>query len=386
MNIGIITLFDNGNYGSELQSLAMNDYLASKGHNAVFIKVKAKNKFLRALELLVDRIRKTYILRKDSELFLYNKDRESNQAKQRNISPNLRKKIHEFMDSRVTMERVPRWAFPPKYRIDAFICGSDQVWSALRIPLAPEFFLLSVSASRKIAYAPSIGIDNIPTYYQNKAGKYIKDFKHLSVREDAAKETLKEKFEIDAVQVLDPTMLVGKEYWNLLLEKEGKKKPSFDYIFCYFLGEVPDVVLSVINQVSTGKKVIMLPYEEDSKRVSNGQYKEADPLEFVNLIKYADCVLTDSFHGSVFSVLYGKRFVVTKRTHVGRVSQTSRIKSLLRMVHQEERYCSEKEDIERLLTQDIDSQIVDNEISEMQTVSRKFLDNALIEVASSIEG
>lgn len=385
MKIGIVTLFDNGNYGSELQSLAMNDYLESKGHNVVFIKVKAKNKFLRALELLVDRIRKTYILRKDSELFLYHKDRESNQAKQRNISPELRRRIHNFMISRIAMECMSRWAFPPKRRIDAFICGSDQVWSALRIPLAPEFFLPSVSASRKIAYAPSIGIDNIPKYYQNKAGKYIKDFKFLSVREDAAKEALKEKFGQNAVQVLDPTMLVGKEFWDSLLEKEGKKKPSFDYIFCYFLGEVPDVVLSVINQVSTGKKVIMLPYEEDSKRVSNGQYKEADPLEFVNLIKYADCVLTDSFHGSVFSVLYGKRFVVTKRTHVGRVSQTSRIKSLLRMVHQEERYCSEKEDIERLLTQDIDSQTVENEICKMQTVSREFLDNALIEVASSIE-
>ena len=385
MNIGIITLFDNGNYGSELQSLAMNDYLASKGHNAVFIKVKAKNKFLRALELLVDRIRKTFILRKDSELFLYNKDRESNQAKQRNISPDLRKKIHEFMAGRVTMERVPRYAFPPKCGIDAFICGSDQVWSALRIPLAPEFFLSSVPKSRKIAYAPSIGIDNIPTYYQNKAGKYIKEFKFLSVREDAAKEALKEKFGQNAVQVLDPTMLVGKEFWDSLLEKECKKEPPFDYIFCYFLGEVQDAVLSVIERLSEGKKVIMLPYEEDSKRVSNGQYKEADPLEFVNLIKYADCVLTDSFHGSVFSVLYGKRFVVTKRTHVGRVSQTSRIKSLLRMVHQEERYCSEKEDIERLLTQDIDSQTVENEICKMQTVSRDFLDNALKEVASSIE-
>lgn len=385
MKIGIITLFDNGNYGSELQSLAMNDYLDSRGHNAIFIKVKAKNKFLRALELLVDRIRKTFILRKDSELFLYNKDRESNQTKQRNISPDLRKKIHEFMAGRVTMERVPRCAFPPKRGIDAFICGSDQVWSALRIPLAPEFFLTKVSSSRKIAYAPSLGIDEMPKFFQNKAGKYIKDFKYLSVREDAAKEALKEKFGLNAVQVLDPTMLVGRAFWDSLLEKEGKKKPSFDYIFCYFLGEVPDAVLSVIERLSEGKKVIMLPYEEDSKRVSNGQYKESDPLEFVNLIKYADCVLTDSFHGSVFSVLYGKRFVVTKRTHVGRVSQTSRIKSLLRMVHQEERYCSKEKDIERLLTQDIDSQTVENEICKMQNISRDFLDNALIEVASNIE-
>ena len=384
MKIGIITFFDNGNYGSELQSLAMNDYLASKGHNAVFIKVKAKNKFLRALELLVDRIRKTYILRKDSELFLYNKDRESNQTKQRNISPDLRKKIHEFMAGRVTMERVPRCAFPPKRGIDAFICGSDQVWSALRIPLAPEFFLTNVPSSRKIAYAPSLGIDEMPKFFQNKAGKYIKDFKHLSVREDAAKDTLRKKFGIDAVQVLDPTMLVGKEYWEEQLEKAHIQKPLFEYVFCYFLGEVPDVVLSVINQLATGKKVIMLPYEEDSKRVSNGLYQEADPLDFVNLIKFADCVLTDSFHGCVFSVLYGKRFVVTKRTHVGRVSQTSRIKSLLRMAHQEERFCSEKEDIERLLTQDIDSQTVEDEICKMQTVSRDFLDNALIEVASNI--
>lgn len=385
MKIGVVTLFDNGNYGSELQSLAMNDYLESKGHDTVFIKVKAENKFLRALELLNDRIRKKYILRKDSELSLYNKDSESNKTKQRNISPDLRKKIHEFMASHITMVRVPRWFFPPKRRIDAFVCGSDQVWSALRIPLAPEYFLPTVPISRKIAYAPSLGIDIIPEFFQNNAGKYIKDFKYLSVREDAAKDTLKEKFGIDAVQVLDPTMLVGKEYWDEQLEKAQIQKPLFDYIFCYFLGEVQDAVLSVIERLSEGKKVIMLPYEEDSKRISNGQYKEADPLEFVNLIKYADCVLTDSFHGSVFSVLYGKRFIVTKRTHVGRVSQTSRIKSLLRMVHQEERYCSEKEDIERLLTQDIDSQTVENEICKMQTVSRDFLDNALKEVASSIE-
>lgn len=385
MKIGIVTLFDNGNYGSELQSLAMNAYLESKGHNAVFIKVKAKNKFLRALELLIDRIRKTYILRKDSELFLYNKDREFNILKQRNISPDLRKKIHEFMASRISMERVSRLAFPPKRRIDAFICGSDQVWSALRIPMVPEFFLPTVASSRKIAYAPSLGIDNIPNYFQNTAGKYIKDFKYLSVREDAAKETLKEKFGIDAVQVLDPTMLVGKEYWDEQLEKAQIQKPLFEYVFCYFLGEVPDAVLSVIERLSEGKKVIMLPYEEDSKRVSNGLYKEANPLEFVNLMKYADCVLTDSFHGSVFSVLYGKRFVVTNRSHVGRVSQTSRIKSLLRMVHQEERFCSEEIDIERLLAQDVDLQVVENEISKMQTVSRDFLDNALIEVASGIE-
>lgn len=385
MNIGIITLFDNGNYGSELQSLAMNDYLESKGHNAVFIKVKAKNKFLRAIELLIDRIRKTYILRKDSELFLYNKDRESNQTKQRNISLGLRKKTHEFMASRVTMKRVPRCAFPPKRGIDAFICGSDQVWSALRIPLAPEFFLTKVPSSRKIAYAPSIGIDDMPKFFQNKAGKYIKDFKYLSVREDAAKEALREKFGLNAVQVLDPTMLVGKEFWDSLLEKEGKKKPSFDYIFCYFLGEVPDAVLTVIEHLSEGKKVIMLPYEEDSKRVNNGLYQEADPLDFVNLIKYADYVLTDSFHGSVFSILYGKRFVVTRRTHVGRVSQTSRIKSLLRMVHQEERYCSEVENMERLLVQYADSSMVENEICDMQTASRSFLDNALIEVASNID-
>lgn len=385
MNIGIITLFDNGNYGSELQSLAMNGYLESKGHKAVFIKVKAKNKFLRALELLFDRIRKTYILRKDPELSLYNKDHESNQAKQRNISPGLRKKIHDFMAIRITMERVPRWAFPPKRSIDSFICGSDQVWSALRIPLAPEFFLSTVASSRKIAYAPSLGIDNVPKYFQKKAGEYIKDFKHLSVREDAAKDSLKEYLDMDVVQVLDPTMLVGKEYWDSLLEKEGIKEPHFNYVFCYFLGEIPPMILSVIERFSESKKVIMLPYEEDSKRVRNGLYQEAEPLEFVNLIKYADCVLTDSFHGSVFSVLYGKRFVVTKRSHVGKVSQTSRIKSLLRMVHQEERYCSEKEDVERYLSQDINIDLIDTEIRKMWAVSRSFLDNALQEVASSIE-
>lgn len=386
MEIGIITFFDNGNYGSELQTLALNDYLESKGHNVVFINVKAKNKFLRALELLFDRIKKTYILRKDAELFLYSKDRQANQAKQRNIAPELRRKIHDFMSSRIAMERIARLNFPPIRRIDAFICGSDQVWSALRIPFAPEYFLSGIPSNRKIAYAPSLGIDNIPTFFFNRAGKYIRDFKYLSVREDAAIKVLNERFSLDAAQVLDPTMLVGREYWDEKLERVGLMKPSFEYVFCYFLGEIPVTIISVIESLFKDKKIIMLPYEDDSRRVSNGLYQEADPLEFVNLIKYADCVLTDSFHGSIFSVLYGKRFVVTKRTHVGRVSQTSRIKSLLRLVHQEERYCSEKEDIERLLTQDIDSDVIISEIRNMQAKSRAFLDNALTEVESSIKG
>ncbi len=70
---------------------------------------------------------------------------------------------------------------------------------------------------------------------------------------------------------------------------------------------------------------MVLPYEEDCDLIKNGKYELADPLDFVNLIKHADYVLTDSFHGSIFSILYDKQFVVTKRTHVRRVSQTSRI-------------------------------------------------------------
>ena len=384
MRIAIITFFDNGNYGSELQSLAMSYYLSKKGDDVTLCHLKAPGKFIRLLEVLADKVRLTFDTLFSKEVKLYLADRTANVNKQRSISLELKKYIHSFVTRHIVTNRISRWNIPNR-NFDAYICGSDQIWSALKLPINPQLFLNRVKPNCKIAYAPSMGLDTLPLYYINKTKKYISDFKYLSVREISAKKALKEHMELDALQVLDPTMLVGTEMWNGLLIKERKIVPDYEYIFGYFLGEISDDVIRCINEIAEGREVIILPYEEDSEKVINGKYLLADPLDFVNLIKNAKYVLTDSFHGSVFSVLYDRQFVVTKRTHVRRVAQTSRIISLLSKFGLEKQYCQHTEEMIDALKTTIDYSSKSQILQDEQKISRDFIDNALIEIKNDLK-
>lgn len=384
MKVSIVTLFDNGNYGSELQSLALFRYISDKGNDVTLCHVKAQSKLIRALEVLWDRAFLTLKTAFSKEMKQYLIDRTINLSKQRSISPELKQYIHLFVSKHIVSERISRWNLPNK-RYEIYVCGSDQIWSALKLPISPELFLHKVSPQRKIAYAPSIGLDRLPLYYIKQVKKYISDFKYLSVREKTAKQSLKEHMELDAIQVLDPTMLVGIDMWDGFLIDEGKKAPTQEYVFCYFLGELSDDTIRCINEIADGCEIVILPHEEDSKKVFNGNYLLADPLDFVNLIKNAKYVLTDSFHGSVFSILYNKQFIVTKRSHVGRVAQTSRITSLLSMFGLENQYCEYTNDMLNALRTPIDYISKKEILHEEQIKSRSFLDNALNEVKNNLK-
>lgn len=384
MKIGVVTFFDNGNYGSELQSMAMNDYLKDKGHQPHFCKVSHTNNFLQVIDSKFTLYRKKIYCLIDKEKKAYLNDRLNNFSAQRTISSALRSHIHSFVSSFILKDTLSPFSFLSKNKYDAFICGSDQVWSALRLPIQPMNFLYGINREKKIAYAPSMGLDVLPHYYIRQVKKYICDFKYLSVREDAARKAISDNYGIEAKQVLDPTLLVGKEYWDDFLACHSKKRLAENYIFCYFLGYISHDVVTSINRIANGRKIIMLPYEEDCKSVLNGQYVLADPLDFVSLIKHADFVLTDSFHGCVFSILYDKQFVVTKRSHIGRVAQTSRILSLLRMFGLEKQYCAGDDEIWNACNDAIDYEHIHPLLQEQQKESRLFLDSALTEIENTI--
>ena len=384
MKISVITFFDNGNYGSELQSLAMNDYLKEKGHQPVFCRITYTNRFLQAIDTRLNSIRMKIYNSQNNERKIYLNDRKHNLTKQRSISSTLSSHIHSFLTSRLDMGVLSPCFILSRHKYDAFICGSDQIWSALILPIRHQNYLYGIDKKRKIAYAPSMGLDVLPQYYLKHIKKYIRDFKYLSVREDVAKQVIFENYGIEAKQVLDPTMLVGREYWDQQLRDNSRQKPNDNYVFCYFLGEISEEVRTSVVKVADGRKIIILPYEEDCVNVDKGCFELADPLDFVNLIKNADCVFTDSFHGCVFSILFDKQFVVTKRSHVGRVAQTSRITSLLNMFDLKGQFTSGFDNIINAITRPIDYNIVHTLVQNQQKASRAFLNNALSEIEKSI--
>ena len=215
----------------------------------------------------------------------------------------------------------------------AFICGSDQIWAPTCFD--SKYFLDFVHDTRRmVAYAPSIGLSSIDDkYVKKRMAELIGRFDHLSVREQRGAELIRELCGKKAEVVLDPTMLLNAEDWNRLVPAVCDKPKSKPYVLCYFLG-ANEKHWHRVKQISDelGISVKVLPiFVKDLKRgydIALG----AGPVEFLDLVRNAAFICTDSFHGTVFSLLFHKPFQVFERfTHDDPRSQNSRVYNLLNM-------------------------------------------------------
>lgn len=211
-----------------------------------------------------------------------------------------------------------------------FITGSDQVWNPLYPEVTSLYFLTFVPKEKRIAYAPSFGISEIPEEYKENYKKWLSEIKYISVREESGAKIIKELTGRDAPVLVDPTLLLTREKW-LTIAKPAKNKPKDKYLVTYFLGGVPKEYKKEIKKFAKNNqlKIINLGDIKETKTYITG------PSEFLDYINSCDIIFTDSFHGTVFSILFEKPFVVYKR--VGGSSMYSRIKTLLKMFKLESR-------------------------------------------------
>lgn len=216
---------------------------------------------------------------------------------------------------------------------DAVVVGSDQVW--LPHGLKTKFFnLLFVDDKvRKIAYASSFGVSEIPGFQKKETARYLDRFYKISVREQKGKEIVDSLSKNKAEVVADPTMLMDRNEWaeETKTAKVDTKEP---YIFCYFLGSNPEARKAATELKSkTGFKIITIRHmdefvESDEQFGDEAPY-DVDPNDFVKYIKDASFVLTDSFHCTAFSIQFQKKFMTFYRFAIGsKGGRNSRIDSL----------------------------------------------------------
>lgn len=382
MKVGVITFFGNGNYGSELQAIAMQGFCQSRGHEVTFLRIYPGNKYIRFINWVVNKIIVWYKCKTDKEFLIVHEDLRSNVGRQANISPELRNHIQASVTRLIHSGHISAFRMRHLSPYDCYICGSDQVWSALIQPVWTYNFLKGISSDRKIAYAPSVGVNDMPEYYLRTIAPLVKDFKFLSVREQNVADVFEKRFGVKPLVAVDPTVLVGRDYWINLLQKENTKKEEHPYVFCYFLGEICDEQADFLNRFAGDRKIIILPYEKHAERLNNGTFVLANHLEFVNYIRYADYVFTDSFHATVFSLLFHREFAVFQRSHVGVAKQTSRIESLLSLVHLDDRLVNNPNIVEYLGATNYET--VDQIIEKERQKSICFLDAALKQVQNSL--
>lgn len=328
--IGICTIYTGFNYGSALQAFASKCIVNDLGYEAEVLKLNgsiSKGRDIRLKKLFAMLFRglihpkagkkaasayksnyKAEILDETKSLFL--------DFYKNSICPRL-----------VSYSRLKKESKSNAYC--AFICGSDQVWNATALYVDPFYYLAFADSKKRIAFAPSFGKKEIPHYNEKAIKKYLNGFRCISVREESGVHIVNQLCKKEAIQLVDPTLVLEHEKWRELFKDSSVGNKYGNYILAYFLDKPSENALEKIHVLHErfGLKVLFLPYANNTYGWDSVY---AGPLEFLSLINSASYVVTDSFHGVAFSLNFNKQFFVYPRNYGAASNQSTRITSLLK--------------------------------------------------------
>ena len=244
-------------------------------------------------------------------------------------------------------------------KYDFFIAGSDQIWNPYYSFVGSTELLVFASSKKKISYSASFGVDKIPGEKIEKYKAALSDFSYISVREDAGAKIIEDLTGKEAEVVLDPTLLLEAEDWRKIARRP-KTCPKDRYTLLYFLD-------------TTNKYTKKEEMENvfDIRMKKNGRELPIGPEEFIYLFDNAEKVITDSFHATVFSIIFRKPCITLTRPGI---DMSSRISSLVKHLGIEE--CIE-DDGSLVIDERIDYAIVDDRIKFEKNKAIDFLEKAL---------
>lgn len=298
MKNGILTLHRADNYGAVLQAYALNTYLCHglkkdaeiidyypdfiKGRYPIFgIRLSSLKDF--AISVVYSVICLPFIIPKKIRFWKFRK--------------------------RMNLSRSKYKYKKPQDTYDNYIVGSDQIWNLELTRYNTTYLLDFCNDEKKNSYAASIGMDKVSGKCEDYFKRFLNCFNNISVREMQAREYLENILEDKKVyQCIDPVFLLNKDTWDKLAGKPIMKKP---YIFIYsFNSEKP--LYDIANEIAYSRecKIVSVTFGRNRKIYGVKAYASWGPIEFLNVLRHSEMVLTDSFHGCAFSIIFKKNFYV----------------------------------------------------------------------------
>ena len=323
MKVGILTFHDAHNYGAVLQAYALKKYIKKLGFDTKII---------------------NYHHFTIPEGFPRERENETNYSYADHIKrwDKFNQFIKELIDNEekvyTTEEELE------KLDIDFWICGSDQIWNTdITGGINRGFFLDFKTKGKKISYAVSMGIPELPKEQEEQFKNCINGIDNISVREETLKKYAEKFTNKPITQVVDPTLLLEENEYQELIE-ESKLN---NYLLIYALG--PDDRLTQIAKKVAEKENLKIIEINDFKKENYfcEQISDAGPKDFLTLIKNAKAIVTNSFHGTLFSILFEKEFYTITRNN-----RNSRMESLLDIVNMRDRLIQNVDEIEKVKEQD----------------------------------
>lgn len=383
--IALVTCYFQHNYGSQLQAFATQKFFDN-------INVPNETILIDGLKPEINKRKYKYFL---SRIFDINTVKDKWSTVKKVLAKKRMPKYAANLSIRYKMfDDFARKEFHLSQRYDSFeelakaatdysmfVVGSDQLW--LPSNISADYYTLNFvpDAVPKMALATSFGVSELPKRQAKMAKAFLPRIEYCTVRESSGQKLIKQLMGRDVPVVCDPTILFDSTEWS----EEVSPKPFTEgkYLFCYFLGNNP-IQREFVKRVKqiTGYKIVQLQhcdeYIASDENFPDETPYNVGPKEFIRLIRDAQYVFTDSFHCSVFSMLYGKKFFTFRRyASDGTVSTNGRIYSLLSLVGLENRLLHGDEDANTFLGQEIDFSIVHSKLAELRQFTKQFVLNAL---------
>lgn len=356
MKIGILTLPLRSNSGGILQNYALQTVLKRMGHEVYTIDRHNDKSFIYRTFSWIMRLFQHYILRKSvsTSFYLWLSRKEFLKRNQKFVRfVNTYISMTEYISSNKKLPTIEKYGF------DAVVVGSDQVWIPLYLPWTFLGFLKS--DVRRVAYAASgLSDKNILLPFLAEGREQLKKFKGISCRESHGVEICKECFGVDAQHVLDPTLLLTKEEYMQICVNIPEKDP---FLLSYILDENEEK-RCFVNKIAKARGLEVVDFYN---------LQDLGIEEWLSLFRDAAYVVTDSFHGTAFSINFNKNFISITNKKRG----NARFYSLLNMFGLLDRLVDETNLIEFIDLKDIDYNKVNRIKTEEQSKSISYLINVL---------
>lgn len=376
MKIGIITFNSAHNYGAVLQAWSLQTYLQKLGHEVDIVNLR-----LSAIDnVYVMAVKKKYV----DNRYLNAAINQARIVKRCVGDPKKYKRyraFENFINHKLHVTKVYRNSEELKADeslvYDVLIAGSDQIWnSSLTKKVIGAYFLdFAGKEVKRISYAASIGRKELPKEEIDLIREYLRNFDYISVREINAWKAVQPLTEKEVKIVADPTFLLEKKDFDGLRKPYPVKEP-YIYVHNVHLAKEDARLNSVAEELSlrTGLPIVSNRKEQYfSKEIKNRKFLTGTPEEFIGVISEAEYVVTNSFHATVFALIYHRNFIT-----IPHITNPDRMQNLLRELGVENHLMASvkmlPEDLSEL---DIDYDSVEKKKKSMREESVEFLNKAL---------
>lgn len=386
--IGIAAVTYKDNFGSALQTYATQYTLEKLGYDSRIFEIKGVQRSIMIKKLLFyagrlfDSVEAKYLIEN-----LKSRSRKQVSASTDHFASDMqvRHKMYvQFNNQWNKMLPITHsWKGLSRQasEMDAVVVGSDQLWRPSNIVGGYYTLEFVPKTVRKIAFSTSFGVPELPKIIHKHARKFLSRIEYISVRENSGREIIKDMIKRDIPVVCDPTMMLDAQQW---MHIQSEKTFAYGkYILCYFMGDNPQHrEFAMQLKKKTGCRIIgllhgatFIPSDED---FADEKPYNVGPSEFVNLIRHAEYICTDSFHGSVFCILNSKKFFAFRRwPDASKFSANDRLYTLLDFTGLNRRMLDGTENVDKCIADEIDYTDVLSKVAQRRKESMEYIVNAL---------